>query len=92
MANERARALACGAQPGWALNARPEIFLVQFLYENQKSVLQSFPLLARLEPTPLVTAASRRKETDFLFFPPQPFEKSRFGRIKPSKAKQFCLV
>jgi hypothetical protein len=91
MANERDVALARGPQPGWALNARPEIFLVQFLYENQKSVLQSFPL-ARLEPTPLVTAAPRRKETDFLFFPPQPFEKSRFGRIKPSKAKQFCLV
>jgi hypothetical protein len=27
----------------------------------------------------------------FLFFPPQPIEKSKIGRIEPSKSKQFYL-
>jgi hypothetical protein len=36
-------------------------------------------------------ALDLRQPRIFLFFPPQPIEKSGFGRIKPSKSKPFCL-
>jgi hypothetical protein len=65
--------------------------VLQFLCENQKSVLYSLRR-ARFALAPRATPlGEQRAERIFLLFPRQPIEKSRFGRIKPSKTKHFCL-
>ena len=53
---------------------------------------RSFAHLAAPRRSLRLFAYNLRRESVFLFFWPQPLEKSQFGRIKPSKSEDFCLV
>jgi hypothetical protein len=68
--------------------AASQFFAMQLLCENQKPC---YAFCSRRIKPALLDARRGKGEDFFYIFSPQPIEKSRFGRIKPSKPKQFYL-